>query len=95
MRLADPKGVPDSCTTKATGSAITPMRGVPHRTLLLLGLSKMEEGEREEELSVLEDSICEGLEARVMVLKAAIEASSEIAHTTSPSLSGTTTILGS
>jgi hypothetical protein len=55
----------------------------------------MDEGEREEELSVLEDSICEGLEARVMVLKAAIEASSEIAHTTSPSLSGTTTILGS
>lgn len=55
----------------------------------------MDEGEREEELSVLEDSICEGLEARVMVLKAPIEASSEIAHTTSPSLSGTTTILGS
>jgi hypothetical protein len=32
------------------------------RSLLLLGLSKMEEGEREAELSVLDASIYEGLE---------------------------------
>jgi hypothetical protein len=34
-------------------------------------------------------------DARVMVLKAAIGASNEITHSTSPSIGGTTTILAS